>query len=520
MEQVKALALEIDVDDKLSPGFLPWGVSELWRSVLLARLETYGAEEAFITSIFSRLYSAECPLTFRALSESIDPEKFAFPNRISQFSILHRCPAILQLSVRSLEEFREDCRFEFIHPSIRIFLHPSRHLTTSPLFQFTVHESNSHYEIVQSCLMSLRYWRYKKLDDSIAPTDYLSYAAQYWYIHLKKVDDYWKDKLQDHSYDIGIFHGIFSFWLRTYDPDLGEGRKTGFTPIPTPLYYASLLGLPKVITRLISQGCTVNAPGGKHNRPLLAAIEADSAAAVTILLSKGAYCNARYKNKDTGLMRAIIKRNNKQCEATLKQNDEIVQRLLDADANLELTSSQRKETALHKAVQNNLGDISIVKKLLNAGANIEARDAFGKTPLVWAAQYNNKNAIETLVSSGADVKVRDLAGNTVMHLIESPMAIFRLLADAGAPLDYHNNAAGYTPLHDAAERGIVPKVETLLQLGANIYAKTIAEVPQTALQLATMRHSQANSRSERGNYVLIMEALESAGTQGRNPLTE
>ncbi|KAL9611923.1 MAG: hypothetical protein Q9167_003446 [Letrouitia subvulpina] len=481
VEQVKALELGIDLDDRLSPEFLPKGVSDLWRSVLLTKLEACGAEKALVASILSRLYSAERPLTFRALRDSIDSEKLHFPDELSQHSVFHRYPAILQLSVRSLEGLDEEFCFELIHPSIRIFLQPSRHLRTSPLFQFTVHESNSHYEIVETCLACLLHWRYKDLDGITASTDYLSYAAQYWYTHLGKVDDYRKDELQHRSLDIGIFDGLFSFWLKTYDPDLGEGRKAGLTAIPTPLYYASLLDLPIVITRLINQGYDVNAPGGKHNRPLLAAIETDSAAAVKLLLSKGANCNARYKNKDNGLIRAIRKRNNKQCEATLKENEEIIQRLLDAGANLEVQCRRTKETALHTAVKNNSGDIRIVKKLLDAGADIEARDAFGKNPLVWAAQYNNINAIKILLSSGANVKVCDLAGNTVMHLTESPMDILRLLAETGAPLDHHNKAAGHTPLHDAAERGLGPKVLALLQLGANIDAKTIAEVPQTAL---------------------------------------
>ncbi|KAL9044017.1 MAG: hypothetical protein Q9214_002817 [Letrouitia sp. 1 TL-2023] len=502
VEQVDALALGTDMGDRLSPGFLPGGVSELWRSMLL-KSEMYSVEKALVASIFSRLYSAERPLTLRALRDSLG-SVYEFPDKLSQFSIFHRCPAILQFSVRSLKDLHEDCWFEFIHPAIRIFLQPSRYPRTSSLFQFTVHEPDSHYEIVETCLRCLSYWKYLASDDRTGSTDYLSYAAQYWYVHLRKVDDHKKNELQHRSYEVGIFHGIFSFWLETYDPDLGEARKTGLQSLPTPLYYASLLGLPIVITRLLNQGYPVNAPGGKHNRPLLAGIEADSAAVVELLLSKGANCNARYKNKDTGLMRAIIKRNNKQCEATLKQNTEIVQRLLDAGANLELQSRQGKETALHMAVQNNSGDICIVQKLLDAGANIEARDAFGKTPLVWAAQYSNKNAVKILLSSGADVKVHDLAGNTVIHLIDSPMDILRLLAETGAPLNYHNDVAGYTPLHDAVERGKGRKVLELLHIGANIDAKTIAEVPLTALQLATMRYSQAVSPIEKMDYESII----------------
>ena len=49
------------------------------------------------------------------------------------------------------------------------------------------------------------------------------------------------------------------------------------------------------------------------------------------------------------------------------------------------------ETPLHRAAA--FGDDATIKRLLDAGANKEARDAHGDTPLSWASWYNRPDSI-------------------------------------------------------------------------------------------------------------------------------
>ena len=69
------------------------------------------------------------------------------------------------------------------------------------------------------------------------------------------------------------------------------------------------------------------------------------------------------------------------------------------------------ETPLHRAGHNK--NPTVVEMLLAAGAEIEARDEYGETPLHRAAQWSgNPAVVELLLSAGADPNARDHNGDT------------------------------------------------------------------------------------------------------------
>ncbi len=53
-----------------------------------------------------------------------------------------------------------------------------------------------------------------------------------------------------------------------------------------------------------------------------------------------------------------------------------------------------------------------MQRLLNAGANVNAKDKYGKTPLIWVAGIGLTDICALLVENGADVKARDNNGTT------------------------------------------------------------------------------------------------------------
>jgi ankyrin repeat protein len=59
----------------------------------------------------------------------------------------------------------------------------------------------------------------------------------------------------------------------------------------------------------------------------------------------------------------------------------------------------RGETPLHRAAA--FGDENTIKLLLDAGAQIDARDAIGDTPLSWASWYQRPNTILRLLLYGS-----------------------------------------------------------------------------------------------------------------------
>jgi hypothetical protein len=70
-------------------------------------------------------------------------------------------------------------------------------------------------------------------------------------------------------------------------------------------------------------------------------------------------------------------------------------------------------TALHIAVENRNKEIAAA--LVEAKANVNARDHFGNTPLLYAAEKADVTLIEYLIGVGADVTAADWRGRTPLH---------------------------------------------------------------------------------------------------------
>ena len=91
--------------------------------------------------------------------------------------------------------------------------------------------------------------------------------------------------------------------------------------------------------------------------------------------------------------------------------------------------------------------------LLDRGANIEARNARGATPLITAAGRGNLPLVLLLLSQGAQVAAQDHDGNTPLHeaSFQSHLPCVEALLTAGAQTTIRNEL-GFTPLHQAVRR--------------------------------------------------------------------
>lgn len=117
----------------------------------------------------------------------------------------------------------------------------------------------------------------------------------------------------------------------------------------------------------------------------------------------------------------------------------------------------------------------IIRALVEAGADIEAKDREGWTPLLQAAgpPQPNLEALQTLLELGADVNA-NIEGLSPLHLAvyeRSRPGEVALLITHGA--DVHaRDREGITPLHFAAARGLTEDVRVLVEHGARIDAAT------------------------------------------------
>ena len=129
-----------------------------------------------------------------------------------------------------------------------------------------------------------------------------------------------------------------------------------------------------------------------------------------------------------------------------------------------------------------------VQAELDGGADVMARNKFGHTPLLWAAEHGTPANIQALLAAGADVMARTKTGNTPLHNADTPANIQALLA-AGADVMARTDT-GWTPLNSAALAGTVTfnakpaNIQALLDAGADAKAKSkYGETPWDLAQL-------------------------------------
>ncbi len=149
---------------------------------------------------------------------------------------------------------------------------------------------------------------------------------------------------------------------------------------------------------------------------------------------------------------------------------------------------QRPVGSIHDAVKAN--DIEKVKALLANGADANAKDTTGDTPLHVAADGNARDVAELLLSRGADVNAKADRGATPLHYaaMANSKAVAELLLAKGADVN-RKSEDGMTPLHGAAYSNAEDVAALLILKGADINAKS--NTGGTPLHYAAMANSKA-----------------------------
>jgi CubicO group peptidase (beta-lactamase class C family) len=93
-----------------------------------------------------------------------------------------------------------------------------------------------------------------------------------------------------------------------------------------------------------------------------------------------------------------------------------------------------------------VGDVAAVQARIEEGADLDARDPFGSTPLMIAATFGRAEAAEALLAAGADPDLRNADGGTALHgaAFLCHEEVVRTLLDHGADR-YLRDHFGNTP---------------------------------------------------------------------------
>jgi len=116
---------------------------------------------------------------------------------------------------------------------------------------------------------------------------------------------------------------------------------------------------------------------------------------------------------------------------------------------------------------------TIVNKLKKDRSSVNKVDAYGYTPLHFAAQHNNLHIVQYLLSNGAycDGTKTGSCGATPLHRSAyfGHGTVCKVLLDAGADVNAADTSFRdlRTPLHKAASRGHLHVFALLLRRGAN-----------------------------------------------------
>ena len=148
--------------------------------------------------------------------------------------------------------------------------------------------------------------------------------------------------------------------------------------------------LEKVKTLLQSHGDWLNSPDQNQKTPLHLALESGHADIAKYLIEQGADINLKDKDKASPLHNAAY-----------LGSLEIVDVLLKQGATSLNEGNFRGQTPLHFACER--GHPDVATRLLDAGADIEARDMVGRTPLMTTGISKNLEIAKGLIKRGADI---------------------------------------------------------------------------------------------------------------------
>ena len=156
--------------------------------------------------------------------------------------------------------------------------------------------------------------------------------------------------------------------------------------------------------------------------------------------------------------------------ATRFNNTRMIKKLIDAGANIN-SKNERKKTPLHLAA--GFKKIETVRLLVTEGANLESRDKNGVTPLHEAVFMRKGDSVEYLIENGADVNSVAHNGISVLHTSithQIYIELVRFLIEAGAKVNYGTPNHEVFPLHFAMDEYDDRIFDLLVDSGADVNA--------------------------------------------------
>ena len=239
----------------------------------------------------------------------------------------------------------------------------------------------------------------------------------------------------------------------------------------TPLHRAAATGQLEAARMLLAHGAKVDARDRSNETPLHEAARHGHAQMARLLLQHGADIHAKSSGAEA-------------LEYAVWQGKvDVAQVLLDHKADSSPDSHGSFGRFLHVAV--NLGNVDMVRLLLNHRIAIEADDVNWRTPLHCAVEKNALPIARLLLEHKANVRAMERDGLEPLHIaaaLEDGEAMTALLLDHKADINARTKYEGRTALHLALAEDNEGVIRELLERGADWNIKDDSE--RTALEQA------------------------------------
>jgi ankyrin repeat protein len=256
-----------------------------------------------------------------------------------------------------------------------------------------------------------------------------------------------------------------------------------------------------VIRMLLTRGVSVEARDNQGRTLLTLAVLENREPIVKLLLESGADVEApdtmallayAVLKEQTAIVKLLLEscadaEVKAMCDSIGKK-DAIIKLLLEKGASIPILKAIGSTTSLKYRLKTAIDskEENVVRLLLFMGADVEERGGmYKRTPLLYAALHSSWTIVKILVEAGADMKARDTGEWTVLHCaaIRGDVECVQFLFDNGALelLEVADNH-GYTPLHRAAWNNNLPVAQRLVERGARVTAKN--KTGETPYQIA------------------------------------